>query len=262
MSKLIRVLCFGDVVGRPGRELFASRVPGLVREREIDLVVVNAENASGGLGLAPDDADAFLASGASVITLGDHTWQNRELHSYLDRAAMRCIRPGNYPEGAPGSGCTVFETKSGVKVGLMNLIGRVFFNFALDCPFKKADRYLEQELSGCDVVICDMHAEATSEKVAMGLYLDGRASLVFGTHTHVQTADERLLPRGTAYISDLGMCGCYEGVIGMDAEVALQRLIGGVPKSYKVAKGNTALCGVYAELEGRGAKKIERVRVE
>lgn len=255
-----RILCLGDVVGRPGRHALKSVVPRLRQEFNLDCVIANGENAAGGTGIDAACADEIRSYGVDVITLGDHTWQKKEFRKYLDTNAEFCIRPANYPQAAPGRGWTTLEVR-GVKIGVMNLIGRVFMNIPLDCPFRTADELLREPLKACDLVMCDMHAEATSEKIAMGRYLDGRAHFVVGTHTHVQTADNQILKGGTAYLTDLGMCGGFEGVIGMDAQVAIDRFLTGIPFSYEVTKGDCMVCGAVAEidLETKRAISVERV---
>lgn len=272
----MKVLCLGDVVGRPGRSALAKRLRSLSEELSADFVVVNGENSAGGLGINQTTADEIRASGAHVITLGDHTWQKKEAKSYIDSQSDWIVRPANYPPGAPGRGWTVRsleiassgaaassgQSAQSIKVGVFNLLGRVFMNFPLDCPFRVADSLLSNELKGCSVLICDMHAEATSEKIALGKYLDGRVSVVFGTHTHVQTADETILPGGTAYISDLGMTGCTDGVIGMDTAIATKRFLSGLPLAYEVAEGAGELHGILVDInqESGRASSIVRVR--
>lgn len=263
MSSTLRALCLGDVVGRVGRHLLKEQLTRLRERLNADLVVVNAENAAGGLGPTPDTVREILGYGADLITLGDHTWHKKDIGAFLEDFKEKCVRPANYPIGAAGRGFTIWRGKQGVQVGILNLIGRVFTNSILDCPFRSADAHLKGELAGCKIIIVDMHAEATSEKIALARYLDGRVSLVFGTHTHVQTADEQIFPGGTAFISDLGMCGSNSGVIGMRKETAIKRFLSGLPIGYEVAdQGPAILSGVLCEIDctsGR-ALKIERVR--
>jgi len=261
MSQTIKVLCLGDVVGEPGRTLVQELLPGLRKEFALDLIIANAENAAGGLSPDIKTSEELHAAGVDVLTSGDHVWKRKEFYPFLDQNKHWAIRPANFPEGAPGAGVCLIE-KRGVKIGVMNLIGRVFMNATLDCPFKKADQLLQSELSSTKIIICDLHTEATSEKVAMGRYLDGRTSLVFGTHTHVQTADEQIFSGGSAYISDLGMCGSFDSVIGMDPETAIARFTTGLPSSYKVGAGRKILCGVVCEIDSANGKalKIERVQ--
>lgn len=262
-SDTFKIACFGDVVGRPGRDLLREQLPKLRAQHKLNFIVVNAENASGGRGLEPATAREIFDFGVDVITLGDHTWQARDLRNYLAENQAKCIRPANYAAGSPGRGWTTVTTASGVKVGVMNLLGRVFMGLLVDCPFRAADTILAESLADCDVVICDIHAEATSEKIAMARYLDGRASLVFGTHSHVQTSDERILSGGTAALTDVGMCGSTNGVLGMDTEVALERFLTGRPSSYRVAEGSPELNGLVCtvNLKSKKAVHIERLRI-
>ncbi len=259
---LLRVLCLGDIVGRPGRRAVAKFIAAVKSRSTIDLVIANGENASGGLGIDPECAKELRESGVDLMTLGDHTWQRSGIGDYLSRNSDWIIRPANYPAGALGSGWLVRPLAQGGSLGLFNLMGRVYINSPLDCPFKIADEILNGPLAQCRVRICDLHAGATSEKVAMGRYLDGRASMVFGTHTHVQTADECVLSGGTGFISDLGMCGPVDGVIGMASEVALARFLTGLPHSYKVAPGRAQINGVIVAIDPASGKasSVERVR--
>lgn len=261
-NRLLKILCLGDLVGRPARAALNRCLPELRAAQNLDLVIANAENAAGGVGIDPKTALEIRSAGVDVITLGDHAWQRREIRAFLDKNASWCLRPANYAAGAPGRGWTIAEARGGRRVGVMNLIGRVFMAATLDCPFRGAMELLQGPLADCPVRVCDFHAEATSEKVAMGRFLDGRSSLVFGTHTHVQTADERILLGGTGYITDLGMCGSDGGVIGMDTEAALSRFLTGLPNAHKVAKGHATLHGVICSVDtdtGR-AHSIERLQ--
>lgn len=259
-SNLLTLLCLGDVVGRPGRSAVQTRLRSLREARGVDLAIVNGENASGGVGIDPETAREIRGAGADIVTLGDHTWQRREAHPFLEEHSSWCIRPANYPAGAPGRGWATLEVK-GIRVGVMNLLGRVFLNFPLDCPFRTADALLAGPLKGCAVIVCDMHAEATSEKMAMARHLDGRATLVFGTHTHVQTADEQILAGGTGFITDLGMCGGRESIIGMDVETAMKRFLTGLPHAYKIGRGSPTVNGIIATIDpgARRTLSIERV---
>jgi len=253
---LYRIMCLGDVVGSPGRTALKKLAPELREKHKIDLLVVNGENSSGGVGINPKVAQEIFSCGVDVITLGDHTWRRNEIKQFFEEDNHNCIRPANFPAGAPGKGYTVIESKGRPKTGVMNLMGRVFMNMQLDCPFRAADKILAGPLKDCSVVVCDFHAEATSEKCAMGRHLDGRVTLLFGTHTHVQTADQQILPGGSAYISDLGMCGSADGVIGMDADVALNRFLTGMPSPYKVATGSTLVSGVICDVDNSTGKAV------
>lgn len=235
---MLRFICLGDVVGRPGRSALKRACEELRNDFAADLIIANGENASGGVGIDAKTASEIKAAGVDIITLGDHAWQRHDFRDFIEgKGGEYCIRPANYPEGAPGKGWIVIERQE-IKVGVVNLLGRVFMPVMVDCPFRCAEELLHGPLKDCHVRICDFHAEATSEKIAMGRFLSGRFSCVFGTHTHVQTADEAVSPEGTAYITDLGMCGSQAGVIGMDGEVAVSRFLTSLPSSYKTAKGD------------------------
>ncbi len=257
----IRVLTLGDVVGKPGRDLVIARLSDLKIKYRADLIIVNAENAAGGMGLSAEIGNDLLRAGVDLITLGDHTWGRHDIKPFLERNSARCIRPANYPEGAPGSGWSIVETKAGIKVGVFNLLGRVFINGALDCPFKKLDQILDGPLSECKIRICDMHAEATSEKLALARYADGRVSFVFGTHTHVQTSDNQVLSRGTGYISDIGMCGPMDSVLGLKNEISIARFLTGMRYSYEVGAGPEELHGAVCEIDFDTGKAISVERV-
>lgn len=254
-DKELSVLFFGDVVARPGRGLIREHCMALRDRHKADLVIANGENAAGGTGIEAATAKELVDSGVDVITLGDHAWKWREARSFLESSSSFCIRPANYPAGAPGRGWTVYEWGS-YKIGIINLIGRTFITSLVDCPFRVAEHLLSEELKDCDLILCDFHAEATSEKYALGRYLDGKIALLVGTHTHVATADAQILPRGTGYITDLGMCGCTEGVLGMDAGVAVERFMTGLPLAYKAAKGVAALSGIHARINLQSRKTV------
>ena len=257
----MRVLILGDVMGRPARRAVRDLVPSLIDKEEIDLVVANAENAAGGMGVDLKSAKELLSAGVQVLTSGNHIWKKKEIYPFLDEQES-LIRPANYPAGAPGKGWCVWQ-HNGLRALVINLQGRVFMPNHVDDPFRCVDEILKQQGSQSPVVIVDMHAEATSEKYAMGWYLDGRASIVFGTHTHVQTADERILPGGTAYITDLGMCGPFDSVIGMDKETVIRGFITQLPRQFEVAQDNVVLQGVIADLDDENgrARAIRRLRI-
>ena len=243
----MRVLLVGDVVGRPGRRAVARVVPQVVRELEVDLVVANGENAAGGFGLTPQTAQELFAAGVHVLTTGNHVWDRKELLAFIDGEA-RLLRPANFPPGSPGRGFTVVQDRAGRPVAVLNLMGRTFME-PLDCPFRTADVLVEQLRSRTPVILVDFHAEATAEKVAMGWYLDGRVSAVFGTHTHVPTADERVLPGGTAYITDLGMVGPADGIIGMDRRAVIDHILTRLPRRYEVASGPVRVDMAVVEID-------------
>lgn len=257
----MRVLILGDVVGRPARRAVRDLVPVLVKNESIDLVVANAENAAGGIGVDIKSAKDLLSAGVHVLTSGNHIWKKKEIYSFLDEHE-KLIRPANYPAGAPGRGWCLWR-QNDLKALVINIQGRVFMPNHVDDPFRCVDDILKEQGKEATVIIVDMHAEATSEKVAMGWYLDGRASIVYGTHTHVQTADERILPGGTAYITDLGMCGPLDSVIGMERENVIQGFLSQLPRQFEVARENVALQGIVVELDDKTgrAREIRRLRV-
>lgn len=257
----MRLLFVGDVVGRPGREVVRAKLRPLVSELRADLVVVNGENAAGGVGITPATAKELFRAGADVLTGGNHSWDKREIVPYIDECPT-LLRPANFPEGTPGRGVCVVATQDGTRVGVVNLQGRVFLQ-NLDDPFVAVDRVLAGLVGQVDVVVVDFHAEATSEKIAMGWYLDGRVAAVVGTHTHVPTADARVLPGGTAYITDVGMTGPYDGVIGVRKEEVLERFRTQLPARYSVATGDVRLAGVLVDCDPTtgAAHSIERIEV-
>lgn len=244
----MRLLFIGDVVGRPGRRAVASQLPALVRQHRVDLVVANAENiADNGAGVTPQTAGELFDCGVHVLTNGNHAWDQAEALDYIV-TAPRLLRPYNYPAGTPGAGWYVAEA-GGHRVGILNVMGNVYMQPPLACPFGCVDQALANKSDDIKMVLVDLHAEATSEKTAMGWYLDGRVSAVVGTHTHVPTADERVLPRGTGYITDVGMTGCYDSVIGMDTQGSLKRFVQKLPVRFDVAAGRGTLSAVLLDLD-------------
>lgn len=258
----MKILFVGDIVGRTGRQALVRRLDRLVDTHNVDLVVVNGENAAAGFGLTIDLARELFELGVDVVTSGNHIWDKKEIFGYLD-IQNRLLRPANYPSGAPGRGSGVFSTSSGVKVGVLNLEGRVFMS-NLECPFRTADILVEDLRRQTPIILVDFHAEATSEKAALGFYLDGRVSAVIGTHTHVQTADERILPKGTAYITDAGMTGSRDAVIGIRKELAIEKFLTQLPIRFEVAKKDPILCGVLVTInEETGlALSVQRILEE
>jgi metallophosphoesterase (TIGR00282 family) len=260
----MRLLFLGDVVGRPGRTVVSERLPALRERWRLDCVVINGENAAGGFGITEAICDELLDAGADAVTLGNHSFDQREALVFIERQP-RLIRPANYPPGTPGRGATVVETRAGARVLVVNVMGRIFLD-PLDDPFAAAER----EVSACplgaaaDAVVVDVHAEATSEKEAFGHYLDGRATLVVGTHTHVPTADHRILPGGTAYLSDAGMCGDYDSVLGMHKDEPLRRFLQKTPGArLEAASGEGTLCGIAVETDDVTglARRVSAVRL-
>jgi metallophosphoesterase (TIGR00282 family) len=256
----MRVLMVGDVVGKPGRQLALELVPRLRAEYAVDFVIVNGENAAGGIGITPDIAHVMLQNGINVVTLGNHAWGKREIYSYLDEEP-RLLRPANYPPGVPGRGYGVFQCSAGL-VGVVSLQGRTFMD-PVDDPFRAVDAILESLHRKTAIICIDFHAEATSEKQAFGWYVDGRVSVVVGTHTHVQTADERLLPGGTAYLTDLGMTGPVDSVIGMNKDIVIPRFINLLPARFEVADGEAQLCAALIDIDSTTghAVAIKRLQV-
>jgi metallophosphoesterase (TIGR00282 family) len=256
----MKILLIGDIVGKPGRRAVRELLPDIVEEHRIDFVIANCENAASGFGVTGEVVEELLSTQIDVLTSGNHIWDKREVMGFIqDCEAL--LRPANYPEGVPGRGSVVLPTRGGIHVGVINLAGRIFMH-PLDCPFRTADREIEKMKRKASVIIVDMHAEATSEKVAMGWYLDGRVTAVLGTHTHVQTADDRILPAGTAYTTDVGMTGPFDSIIGIKKDAVLQRFLFQTPNKFDVAKSDVRLQGVMVEVDTEGrAASIDKVNV-
>lgn len=257
----VRILFIGDIVGSPGRSAISRELHRLVDRHAVDLVIANGENAAGGFGITPDTAEELYRQGICLLTSGNHIWDKKDNSGFLDRET-RIIRPANYPPGTPGRGSALVETPGGVTVAVLNLEGRVYMK-NLDCPFRIADAELALLKRETPIVLVDIHAEATSEKAALGWYLDGRVSAVVGTHTHVQTADERILPGGTAYLTDVGMTGSFDSVIGIDKGQAIQRFLTQQPVKFDIPKKDLRINAVVIGVEtatGR-AVSIERINV-
>lgn len=260
MSGNTKILFIGDIIGRPGRNAVRELLPALVNRHSPDIVIANGENAAGGFGITPDVADELKRLEIDVITTGNHVWDKKEIYEYIKKEG-RLIRPANYPAGAPGRGWGVFECSNDVKVGVLNLLGRVFME-SVECPFKTGLGAVARIREETQVIIVDMHAETTSEKAAMGWYLDGQVSAVIGTHTHIQTSDERVLPNGTAFITDAGMTGPTDSVIGMRKESIIERFISQMPVKFDVAARGVELQGVVITVGADGrARSIERLKI-
>jgi hypothetical protein len=258
----MKVLFIGDIIGKPGRQAVKQLLPGLAFEHKIDLVIANGENAAAGFGITEKVGQELFALGIDVLTSGNHLWDKKESVSYIAKEP-RILCPANYPQGAVGARSGLYLTRSGIKVGVFGLQGRVFMP-ALDCPFKAADGMVERLKKETDNIIVDVHAEATSEKIALGWHLDGRVSAVIGTHTHVQTSDEKILPQGTAYITDIGMTGGGDGVIGMKREAVLKRFLTGMPQKFETAEGEIRLNAVVVDIDQQTgfSRNIERIIIE
>ena len=254
----LNVLAVGDVVSQAGLDFLERRLPRLKRELGVHFTVVNGENAAG-IGLLPQQAEAILDSGADVVTLGNHTWSKMQIADYLDDAPC-VLRPANFSQRLPGRGYGVFDGPRGLRIGVMNLIGRVELNPNAENPFTTADRLLAQE--DADIVLVDFHAEATSEKLALGWYLDGRVSAVWGTHTHVPTADGKILPKGTGHVTDLGMTGPANSILGIRPEQSINIFLGGLPQRYEAAPGKCKLESVLFTIDTNTKQCIRTQRVD
>ncbi|GIW40494.1 MAG: metallophosphoesterase [Candidatus Binatia bacterium] len=256
------LLFLGDVVGRPGRRAIRALLPAIVEREGVDFVVANCENVSGGAGVDPESAEELFELGVHVLTSGNHVWRRKELVRYIEeKRTDRLLRPANFPEECPGRGWTLYPLPSGKSVAVVNLIGRTFLE-PVDCPFRAARAIVERLREKTPMVVVDMHAEATSEKAAMGWYLDGKVSAVFGSHTHVQTADERILPGGTAYLTDAGMCGPRDSVIGVKPEQVVERFLKRMPVRFEPASGPVLLQGVVAVLDEETGKATSVRRIQ
>jgi metallophosphoesterase (TIGR00282 family) len=258
----MKVIVIGDIVGKPGRKALSASLKRLKEQHEAEFVVANAENAAEGAGIVPRVGDEILGAGVDVMTSGNHIYDKKDVIKYIENEP-RLLRPANYASDTPGRGVWLGSTQSGTPVAVINVQGRVFMP-PTDCPFKTADRLVAEIGNRASVIIVDHHAEATSEKQAMGRYLDGRVSVVVGTHTHVQTADEQLLPGGTAYITDLGMTGPYDSIIGVESHLVINRFLRGMPTRFETATGDARLCGVVVDIDERTGKaiSIERLQVK
>ena len=255
----MRVMLVGDVIGRPGRRAFRKYVQQLRREKAIDVVIANGENSAAGKGLTRTSLDELYSGGADIVTTGNHVWDKKDVLEFIDQEPF-LIRPANYPEGTPGKGYCLYPFKAKT-IGVMNLSGRSFMP-ALDCPFQKVDALLREIQKQCDIIFLDFHAETTSEKMAMGWYLDGRVNGVAGTHTHIQTADERILPKGTAYITDLGMVGPWNSVLGVQTYKIIYKFTTGMPVRFEVeAEGPQVFSAVIVEIDDKSNQTlgIERI---
>jgi metallophosphoesterase (TIGR00282 family) len=257
----VRILFIGDIFGKPGREIARRAVPALIEQRDIDFVIANVENSAAGFGVTGDIADTILSYGVDVMTTGNHVWDKKEVLDYFPRQP-KLLRPANFPAGVPGRGSYLARTRAGEPVGVINLMGRIFMA-PLDDPFAAALREIEQLRDRARIIIVDFHGEATSEKVAMGWHLDGRVTAVFGTHTHVQTADERILPKGTACLTDVGMTGPHDSIIGVTIDAALGRFLNGMPTRFEAATGIGRLNAVIVttDLATGRATGIERLNM-
>ncbi len=257
----MKILFVGDIVGKPGRRAIRELLPEIISERQIDFVIANCENAAAGFGVTRDIVEELYSSQINVLTSGNHIWDKKEIREFAEDYET-LLRPANYPNGSPGWGSVVMPNLSGIHIGVINLMGRVFMK-PLECPFRTAEREIEKIKNRAKIIIIDFHAEATSEKEAIGWFLDGRVSAVLGTHTHVQTADETILPGGTAYITDVGMTGPFNSIIGIRKDDILERFLTQVPNRFDVAKDDVRLQGVIVDIDGKSgrARGIERLTI-
>lgn len=257
----VTLLCVGDVVGAPGRLALREALTVLVPQHKVDCVIVNAENVAGGSGLTSALYQKLIHYGVQLITLGDHIYRRRDVIPILERET-NLVRPANFPSSAPGKEFALYTTAGGQRVAVLSVLGRMFMKPVMNCPFAAADRVLSSIPKDVRIIVVDVHAEATSEKVALGWYLDGRVSVVFGTHTHIPTADERVLPKGTAYITDLGMTGPYDSVLGRDRQRVIRTMTTGVPDTLDVATDDVRLCGALVAVEASSGRAIRIERVQ
>lgn len=260
MNNKVKILFIGDVIGIPGFNIVKLLLPGIIEKEKVDFVIANGENISEGMGVLKRDADSLLTLPINVLTGGNHTLDKIQSHKFIAES-KNILRPLNYPKGVYGSGYGIYDVSNrGLKIAVINLIGRVYMK-PLDCPFKAFDRLYEKIKDETKIIFVDFHGEATSEKIAFGWYADGRASVIVGTHTHVQTADNRVLPNGTAYITDVGMTGPYESVIGMKTDASIRRYIFGTPHKHEVAEGDVRLAGIIAEVDADTGKSTSIKRI-
>jgi metallophosphoesterase (TIGR00282 family) len=255
----LNILVIGDIVGRPGRRALKQGLAKIQKEEDISFTLANAENAAGGRGLTRAVMDEILGAGIDVLTMGNHVWDNKDIFNFIDDE-FRLLRPANYPSPCPGQGYHIYKAGFSKNIAVINLSGRVFIS-NLDCPFRLMDSILSEIEGDADIIIVDFHGEATSEKLAFAYYVDGRVTAVLGTHTHIQTSDERILPRGTAYITDLGMTGPSDSVLGMDKEIVIEKFLSGRPARFEVASGSSQLQGIILRLDELSDKVLEIKRV-
>ncbi|MCH1623708.1 TIGR00282 family metallophosphoesterase [Fredinandcohnia quinoae] len=256
----MKILFIGDVVGSPGRNMISEYLPKLKAKFHPNITIINGENAASGRGITQKIYNGFIEAGAQAVTLGNHSWDNKDIFEFID-SANYLVRPANFPTNTPGKGM-VFCRSLGQEIAIINLQGRTFLP-PLDCPFEKADKLIEEAKKRTSIIFVDFHGEATSEKQAMGWYLDGRVTAVVGTHTHVQTADNRILPKGTAFITDVGMTGPYDGILGMDRNAVIKRFLTALPVRFEVAEGRSQLSAVLIDIDQKSgtAKSIERILI-
>jgi metallophosphoesterase (TIGR00282 family) len=255
----VRILFIGDIFGKPGRDITQRAIPALVKRYELDLVIANVENSAAGFGVTGDIAETILGYGVDVMTTGNHVWDKKEILEYIPRQP-KLLRPANFPAGVPGRGTWLGQTRTGERIAVINVMGRVFMA-PLDDPFAVVLKEIDAVRGKAKIIIVDFHAEATSEKVAMGWHLDGRVACVVGTHTHVQTADDRILPKGTAYITDVGMTGPHDSVIGVERSAVIQRFLTGLPQRFETASENPRMNGILLTADERTGRALSITRL-
>jgi len=256
----MNIMMIGDICGRPGRHTAAHFIPILRQEYNLDLIIANGENSAGGVGITAKVLDELLFMGIDIITTGNHVWDKKEIFNFID-SGKPLIRPANYPPGTPGNGYHIVVVQNR-RVGIINLLGRTFMP-PIDCPFRTINQIISELQNLCEIIIIDFHAEATSEKLALGWYLDGKVSCIAGTHTHIQTADERIFPQGTAYISDLGMVGPWNSILGVDKEAVITKFLTGLPVKFNVAADDdTIFCAIIIEIDDHSSKANRIIRIQ
>lgn len=255
----MKILAVGDIVGESGLNKLKEVLPKIKQNENIDFIIVNGENVAGGMGITQKLFNQILNAGANVVTLGNHTWAKKDIFNFIDNEKI--IRPANYPKGVVGKGYNIFNCKN-KKIAVINLIGRTNMGILSENPFLMADEIIEKIKNEVDIIVIDFHAEATAEKIALANYLDGKANIVFGTHTHVQTADEIVLPKGTAYITDIGMTGPIDSVIGMDKKASIKRFVTTLPEKYKIAEGNNKFNGCLFNINDENCRTMEIKRIK
>lgn len=254
----MKILAVGDIVGKTGVQMLKYKLPKIMKDYDIDFVIVNGENAADGMGLTEKLYKEILSVGTDVVTMGNHTWAKKDIFSFIDDGKI--IRPANYPANNPGKGYRIFECKN-KKIAVINLIGRVTMSVLSENPFLEAKKIIEEIKKDVDIIVIDFHAEATAEKIALAYYLEGEATIIFGTHTHVQTADEQILPKGTAYITDIGMTGPKDSIIGMEIEASIKRFVTALPEKYKIASGEAILNACAFEINDENCRIENIIRI-
>ena len=258
----MRILVIGDIIGSPGRRATKEAIRQIKNEQKIDCVIANGENLSHGIGMTKKNFEEMREAGIDFFTSGNHILKKPDIFPEMEKKKVRIIRPANFPPGVPGRGWTIVTSASGAKIAVINLLGRVFMRYNVDCPFRSLKEIVQEAKKVTDIIVVDFHAEATSEKMAMGFFMDGEVSAVVGTHTHIQTADEKILPKGTAYITDLGMTGAYDSVIGQKKEIIIQRFLTSMPLKFEIATDNVWLHGAVISVDEKTGRAQQITRIQ